>query len=124
MAKYKVKLGLQERDVPDKVEFGGAVHGAMTGNANFTTPNPSLADLLAATGDLDTAFINSKHGVLSTTTLHTAEGAFDELMTALGNYVDSIAKGKKDIIESAAMPASDPSRIPIVMTQVKGVEGR
>jgi hypothetical protein len=72
---------------------------------------------------LDAVFKSSKHGVLSTTTLHLADDAFNELITALGNYVDSIVKGKKDIIESAAMEATANTRVPIVMEKVKGLEG-
>jgi hypothetical protein len=123
MANYKVKLGLSEKDVPTKVEFGNTVHTAMTRNPLFTTPNPTLMALQTMTTALDSAFQASKHGVLSTTLLHKAENNFDILMTALGNYVDSIAQGSKSTIESAAMEASAASHVPVVMTQVVNVEG-
>jgi hypothetical protein len=123
MAKFRVKLGLDERDVPNKVELGRTVHLNMTGNANFATPNPTLPVLKTATDDLELAFNNSKHGVLSTALLHEAEEAFDTILTAMGNYVDSIAQGLQAIINSAGMDAAETSHIPIAMVIVTGVEG-
>src|ERR1051326_7681492 len=115
MAKYRVKLSLSERDVLNKVEFGGIVNGKMTANPNLTSPLPTMADLLSVTTDLDTAFKDSKHGVLSTTTLNNAESAYDTLLTALGNYVESVAQGSKEIIESAGMTATAASHSPVTM---------
>jgi hypothetical protein len=119
----KVKLSLGERDIPNKVELGRTVHLNMTGNLNFATPNPTLPMLKTATDDLELAFNNSKHGVLSTALLHEAEEAFDTIMTAMGNYVDSIAKGSQGIINSAGMDATDVNHLPLPMTIVTGVEG-
>jgi hypothetical protein len=123
MAKFKVKLALQERDVPNKVEFGRIVHTAMTGNPDFMTPIPPLLVIQTATDDLETAYGNSQHGVLSTVVLHDAEAEWDLLMTALGNYVDSIAKGSQGIINGAGMAASETTNVPVPMTMVIGVEG-
>jgi hypothetical protein len=124
MAKFKVKLALQERDVPNKVEFGRIVVTAMTGNPDFATPNPTLVQLTTVTDDLETAYNNSEHGVLSTALLHEAEEDFDTIMTAMSNYVDSIAKGSQAVINGAGMDATTVTNIPLVMTIVLGVEGR
>jgi hypothetical protein len=38
----KVKLGLRNLTPDEKVELANTIKTAMTGNANFTTPNPTL----------------------------------------------------------------------------------
>jgi hypothetical protein len=38
-----VKLGLQKLTPDQKVDLANTIKTAMTGNANFTTPNPTLA---------------------------------------------------------------------------------
>ena len=104
MKKFKVKLSLAAKNVPDKVEFGRTVHIAMTGNANFTTPSPALTALKTATDDLETAYNARQSGAhLAVAQMHLAEEAFDTLMTALGAYVDNVAQGAEDIILSAGM---------------------
>jgi hypothetical protein len=39
----KVKLGLQKLTRDQKLDQANTIKTAMTGNANFTTPNPTLA---------------------------------------------------------------------------------
>jgi len=39
----KVKLGLKELSPDQKVDLANTIKTPMTGNANFTTPNPTLA---------------------------------------------------------------------------------
>jgi len=124
MAKFRVKLALKDRDVPNKVEFGRIVFANMTGNPDFTAPSPTLAELKTVTDDLELAYDNSKHGLLSTATLNTAEENFDTIMSAMGNYVGSIAKGTRAIINGAGMDAVEASHIPIPLTKVLGVEGK
>jgi hypothetical protein len=70
------------------------------------------------------AYDNSKHGLLSTALLTAAEENFDTIMTAMGNYVGSIAKGSRAVINGAGMDAAEASHVPILMTKVLGVEGR
>jgi hypothetical protein len=125
MSKSKVKLSLSERDIPNKVELGRKVSPAITTNiATFTSPLPTMAELDSVTDGLEIAFAASKHGLLSTALLHEAEVAWDVIMTAVGNYVDSIAKGSRGIINLAELEATESSHIAIVMTKVVGVEGR
>lgn len=125
MSKAKVKLSLAERDVPNKIELARKVSPAITANvADFVSPLPTMAELDTATDDLETAFEGSKHGLLSTAILNETEEAWDVIMTAVGNYVDSVAKGGRGIINKAELEATEPSHAPIVMTKVLGVEGR
>src|SRR6516225_4428925 len=39
----KVKLGLRNLTPDQKIDLANTIKTAMTGNANFTTPNPTLA---------------------------------------------------------------------------------
>ena len=41
----KVKLSLRDLSVPQKVQFLRQVVTAMTGNANYATPSPTLASI-------------------------------------------------------------------------------
>jgi hypothetical protein len=104
MAKFVVKLSLDRKSIPVMIEFGRHVVISMTGNANFTTPSPALAAITTATDELETAF-NAAQGAgpLQTALMYEKERAWSILMTALGNYVDNVAKGEQSIILSAGM---------------------
>jgi hypothetical protein len=106
MKNFKVNLSLGSRGIANKVEIGRTVHTEMTGNANFTTPLPSLVDLKSVTDALENADILRQTGAhQAVTDLHTAEEDWDVLMTALAAYVESVAQGSKSIIQSAGMVA-------------------
>lgn len=119
MKKFVVKLNLNRKSVLMKIEFGRQVETAMTGNPNFTTPSPTLPIIKTATDDLEAAY-NAAQGAgpLQTALMYEKEAEWDVLMTALGNYVDNIAKGSDTIILSAAMetkrqstPVGVPARV-------------
>jgi hypothetical protein len=123
MAKFLVKLSLDRKSIPVKIEFGRQVVIAMTGNANFATPSPGLAVITAATDDLETAYNDAQvGGTLQTALMYEKERDWDSKMTALGNYVDNIAMGDQAIILSAAMETkkqSTPVGIPARVENVK-----
>ncbi len=126
--KFVVKLGLSRKSALVKVEFGKHVHGLMNGNANFTTPSPTLAALLTATTDLETAVDNADGGgTLLTSKMHDMEVVFDEVMTAMGNYVDSVAVGAETIIKSAGMETKrqrSPVGIPAKVAGLAATSGK
>jgi hypothetical protein len=119
MAKYVVKLALNRKSIPQKIEFGRLVESSMTLNPNFATPNPTPAMLNLATDELEVAFNAAQvGGPLETATMYEKETAWDTLVTALGNYVDNIAQGVQTIILSAGMetkrlstPVGIPARV-------------
>jgi hypothetical protein len=123
MSKFVVALLLGTRSVTNKVEFGRHVVTSMTGNTNFTTPDPALADITTATDDLETAYdVAQGSGALAFSLMREQEAAWDELMTALGKYVDNIARGSESIILSAGMPTkklSTPTAVPARVVDVK-----
>lgn len=94
-----------------------------TGNANFATPNPKLADITAACDSTETAYNNALGGgVEETAILHANEFVLDTLIAAFAAYVDNIAQGSETIILSSGFEASktpEPAGIP---GQVTGLE--
>ena len=55
----KVKLGLKNLSVMKKVTKSNAIVEQMTGNPNFTNPNPSLADFSAKISEMQSAKVQS-----------------------------------------------------------------
>lgn len=103
----KPKLELRDKTDLQLKSFAEAVVTAMTGNPNFTTPSPPLADITTK----NTTF-NTKMQTIATleAQLRTAysekEDARAELeqeLTYLANYVEGAAKGDAAKIESAGM---------------------
>ena len=103
----KVKLGLKERNPEEKVALTRTVVTAMTGNANFTTPNPALATLTTAANTAETKInaYNSAREAAETAladrdaSVHALEG----LLTQEGAYVENTSGGDRVKIESAGM---------------------
>jgi hypothetical protein len=104
MKRFKVKLALRSKNVPKKIEFSRTVYDAMNGNANFSSPSPSLAILKSVTDALEAAYIERQTGAhLAVAQMHLAETVFDVLMTAVGAYVDNVAQGSGQVILSAGL---------------------
>ncbi len=102
--KVLVKLGLARKSVPDKIEMGRSVKSAMTGNANFATPSPTLAELGTATDNLETAKNEAELGSHEAVQeMYAKEFEFDAVMTNMGKYVETTAKNNPAVILSAGM---------------------
>ena len=93
----KIKLGLNKKTGPDRVTQGNAIKTAMTGNANFTTPNPTLAAVGTATTNVQTKLTAREAAIeaakLATEDLHAATEAYDAIMTQLAAYAENITGG-------------------------------
>ena len=109
MAKIKVKLNLDSKSDANLLTFAQAHVTAMTGNANFTTPLPSVTAFAtpvtaytAALAGFNTAQAAAK---LATTVKDTARHALEAVLAQRGNYVELTAASAADptaVIESAA----------------------
>ncbi|MBI3509601.1 MAG: fibronectin type III domain-containing protein [Bacteroidetes bacterium] len=101
----KLKVGLRGLTVPEKVQQVRQVITDMTGNSNFTTPNPSLATVTAAANDLETAFnaaqIARDAAKTKTVIQNDKEEHLDLLFSQLGGYVQTMSNGNTTIINSA-----------------------
>jgi len=117
----KPKLGLGNLSDDEIIALAATIVTAMTGNANFTTPNPTLASITTAktTAQTKVAAYNSAKAAADTALADrdAAIKALGALLTQEAAYVENVTGGDKVKIESAGMSVrADGS--PITMTQV------
>lgn len=121
----KVKLGLTEEPVPDIIDECRAIVTAMTGNANFPTPNPALAGLTTQINTLESkqqaAEAARQAALMKTSERDAARAALLANMSLLAAYVESASGGVAEKIQSAGM-AVRAEGTPSAMTQVTGLE--
>lgn len=104
MKKRFVKMGMNGQSVPNILIKATAVFEGMTGNANFPTPNPDLADYDAAIQNLinlQTQLQGAGGGKDLTGLRNTALNTLKNLTRQLAAYVDNVADGDGDIILSS-----------------------
>ena len=103
----KIKLNLRGMSVTDKVQYVRQIIAAMTGNANFPTPEPPLADITTAVNGLETAFNAAntarQNAVSLTSAMDDEEQALNALVMKLANYVENKSDGDEAKIQSAGM---------------------
>ena len=108
----KVKLGLKGMSIVVKAELGTRIVAAMTGNPNFVTPNPSLADITAAKAALLTAYndaLTKRQQSNAATDLQVEkEKNYERLLTLEALYVENASGGDELKIQSAGMSIRDP----------------
>jgi hypothetical protein len=107
----KVKLGLKDLNPDETVDLALTIKTAMTGNANFTTPNPTLTALgtLISTAQTKIAAYNSAKALADTalSDRDTAIVALRAGLTQEADYVQNITNGDQTKIESAGMSVRD-----------------
>ena len=117
----KVKLELFGKSPEDRIAQALTIKTAMTGNANFTTPNPTLSAYNTAITAAQTkvAAYNTAKAAAETALADrdAALATMDGLTTQLGDYVQNITNGDKIKIESAGMDTRADAA-PVTMTQV------
>jgi hypothetical protein len=117
----KVKLGLNGLNPDATVALANTVKTAMTGNANFTTPNPTLTAFgtLITTASTKIAAYNSALAATATAMADrdAALAALRVGFTQLGDYVQNVTAGDKVKIESAGIPVRA-TQAPVTVTQV------
>ena len=100
-----VKVGLADFTVPQKIQFARQIVIDMTGNANFTTPAPSLASITTAATALETAYNAAQTARQVAKSLTSAQqvkdAALDFLLTQEANYVQNTSNGDRTKIESS-----------------------
>jgi len=103
----KVKLSLRDLTIPQKVQFMRQVKTAMTGNANFTTPVPSLATLGTKADDLEAKYNDaqaSRQTAQQKTNLQiTSDNDANATLTQLAAYVENASAGDTVKIQSSGM---------------------
>jgi hypothetical protein len=119
MAKVKLALkGLTRDQLADK---GDTIKTALTGNANFPTPNPTLTAIGTAVTTLrtDIAAINSTKAAAATAVAigDASADALIGLLTQAGAYVQTTSAGDPVKIQSAGMDVQSDGG-PIHMSKV------
>jgi hypothetical protein len=103
----KVKLNLRYMTVIEKAQFARQIVTAMTGNATFSNPEPPLSDVTDAATNLETAInaanVARQNAMEKTSLMDDANVALDNILTKLGNYVDSTSNGDEAKILSTGM---------------------
>jgi Fibronectin type III domain len=102
-----VKLGLAELSIEEKIQLAANIEVALTGNALFPTPDPTLASLKATAENLGSktsaaADIRAQSQI-ATIAQDEAEDELDAALTTLASYVETAAKGDEAKILSAGM---------------------
>ncbi|MCA1621946.1 MAG: fibronectin type III domain-containing protein [Acidobacteria bacterium] len=103
----KIKLNLRSLPIPEKLTRAQQIVAALTGNANFTAPHPSLAEVTAAIDGLDAAANAARAARLEarrrTAAQAVKEEELDRIMTQVAAYVESVAGGDEGLILSAGL---------------------
>jgi hypothetical protein len=100
----KIKLGLRERTREQKLSQANTIKTSLTGNPNFTTPNPTLAAygaLITAAQTKLNAYNLAKAALA--TALADCDATFEALdvgTTQLASYAENVANGDKVKLES------------------------
>jgi len=99
---------LLPKHVPDIIKLGKAIVGAMTGNAYFPTPSPTLASVTAHLADLETAETIAESRAKGTASARNIKlKLVDSYLQGLRAYVQMMADADLDhavaIIQSAGM---------------------
>jgi len=108
---YFVKLALTGLSPAKLVERARAIIAAMTGNAVYTTPVPTLAVVTTATDAVeaaDTAVLNNG-GKQDYLTRDLRAQELRDLLTLLGSYVQVTSGGDPEKILSAGYPTRKPA---------------
>ena len=108
----KVKLNLNRLPIPEKTARAHQIVAAMTGNDNFQSPQPTLAQVTAAINELDSAYLSAQtarqDAKNKTAAQNQKEDALDSVLTQLASYVESVSGGDEAKITSAGMEVRAP----------------
>ena len=113
---HKVKIGLNNLSVMKKVTKSNAIVEQMTGNPNFTNPNPSLADFSAKISEMQSAKVQSdvikKQYHKQVSLQRKIEKELDLMIQQLASYVNNTSAGdSKKILSSGFDVAAKPGTI-------------
>ncbi len=127
MAKAKAKLGLKDLTLLELLELALTLINGLTGNADFTTPDPALSVITALRNALQAALtarndaqtsLNNKNDLLKT-----ARKALEDALTSLVEYINKQSNGDAaKIASTGAAVAATPAPVTNV-EQVSGLAG-
>ncbi|MBL7127653.1 MAG: hypothetical protein ISS16_01570 [Ignavibacteria bacterium] len=112
----KVKLGLKNLSVLKKITKANAIVNQMTGNPNFTNPNPSLANMSAKISELESAKVQTevikKQYHTQVNLQKKVQTELDSMIKQLASYVNNASTGdSKKILSSGFAVAAKPGMV-------------
>lgn len=121
----KPKLSLQLLSADEKVALGRLLVTSMTGNANFTTPSPTLASITtlvdALENLLDAQAAAAAAAKTATANANAKEDEVDAALTALANWAEGHVMGDADKLTSGGFTLQS-AGAPTTLAQVTGLE--
>ena len=118
---FLVKLGFSKLTPLKKVKKAKSVIGKMTGNSNFGTPEPPLADVDKAADDVQDAEDSLDGTKIKFEERDNKVIVLNNKMKQLQSYVDTTANGDKTIILSSGMDYRNPPSKSVVAGPVEGL---
>lgn len=107
----KTKLGLRNLSIPEKVARARQIVASLTGNADFPSPNPTLALLATAIDELETANddVNAtrQKARAATVVQREKEEVLDRLFAQLASYIENVSAGDEEKILNAGLAVRD-----------------
>ena len=103
----KIKLNLRNMTVTEKLQFARQIVSSMTGNANFTTPDPALTVISTSADSLEKAYndanVARQDASAKASTQDDMDSALDTVLAKLANYVENASDSDETKILSAGM---------------------
>lgn len=126
----RVKLNIRGLSTTEKVAKAKLIITALTDNAAFTTPQPSLDAITTAADELEAAHAETQTArqtaVTKTSIMHEKEEALELLLRQLAGYIESVAGDDESKILSAGIsirtttPATQAPATPIALSATEG----
>lgn len=121
----KAKLDLKKKNDHELRTFSQDHIDKMDGNANFTTPDPTVVDYQAAHDGFDTALDDSVAANATakekTAKKDAARVGLESLLTARCNYVNNKSKGDKTKQLSSGFPVTGARSVPTLLGPVQNL---
>jgi hypothetical protein len=109
----KIRLNLSKLTIPQKLAKAQQIITALTANAGFPTPSPTLSNITSAMNELKTAADElqtaSQTRKEKVSIQSQKEDNLDQLLTQAAAYVESVAGSNEQLILSAGMDVRAPA---------------
>lgn len=116
--KSKALVGFSDLSDPSFETMSLTVINFMTGNANFPTPIPAIADVTTAVTDFSTALLAAKTGNRAQCAeKNEKRAAVDGMLRNLVSYVNFIAKGNRPLLLTTGFDLNSESDSGPVLTK-------
>lgn len=116
----KVKLNLHGLSAAEKAAKARQIVIALTGNASFTAPHPTLAQLTAGADELEAAYSDAQAArqaaQTKTSILRDKEEAIEKLLRQIAAYIESVGGDNESTILSAGLDVRSTSSATITPT--------